>query len=61
MQNHIWNRNQEYLQQEAANSWESALQKHAGHKTTCGEIRLAGGGSEVPMTQEPNISDAVET
>ena len=50
-----------YLQQEAANSGESALQKHTGHKTTCGEIRLVGGESEATMMQEPNISDVVET
>jgi len=41
--------------------WESALQKHAGHKTTCGEIRLVGGGSEATVMQEPNISDVVKT
>jgi len=41
--------------------WESALQKHAGHKNTCEEIRLVGGGSEATMMQEPNISDVVET
>jgi len=61
MQNHLWNWNQVYLQQEAANSGESALQKHTGHKTTCGEIRLVGGESEATMMQEPNISDVVET
>jgi len=61
MQDHPWNWTQGYLQQEAANSWESALQKHAGHKTTCGEIRLVGRGSEAAMMHEPNISDVVET
>ena len=61
MQNNLWNWNQGYLQQEAANSGESALQKHAGHKTTCGAITLVGGRSEVTMMQEPNISDVDET
>ena len=50
-----------YLQQEAANSGESALQKHAGHNITCGEIRLVGGRIEATRMQEPNISDVVET
>jgi len=61
MQNHLWNWNQGYLRQEAANSGESALPKHAGHETTCGEIRLVGGGSDATMMQELNISDVVET
>jgi len=50
-----------YLEQEAQNPGESALQKPAGHKTTCREIRLAGGGSEATRMQEPNISDVAKT
>jgi len=61
MQNHLWNWHLGFLQQEPANSGESALHKHAGHKITCEEIRLVGGGSEATMTPEPNISDVVET
>jgi len=40
---------------------ESALQKHAGHKIICEEIRLVGDGSEVTMMPKPNITDVVET
>jgi len=61
MQNHLWNWNLGYLQQGAAHSGESALQKHPGHKITREEIRLVGGGSEATMMPEPNIRDAVET
>ena len=61
MQNHLWNWNLGYLQQEAANSGESALQEHAGRKITCEEIRLVGGGSEATMKQDPNIRDVVES
>jgi len=61
MQNHLWNWNLGYLQQEAANSCESALPKHAGHKIACEEIRLVWGGSEATMMQELNVSYVVET
>jgi len=33
----------------ATNSGESALQQHAGHKITYGEIKLVRGGSEMAM------------
>jgi len=61
IENHLCIWNLRNLQQETANSGESALQKHGDHKMTYGEIRLVRAESEAAMMQEPNIKDIVET